>query len=281
MATKRKKEKVKRGGVLYVSKGEFARQMGVSWQAVNYMVKSGRITTTEIDGENYIDVEKWSPWYREHLRKSRSDGRRRTKRESDNGGYESIPSVKGRNVSSNPPEFEFIGDVPKVRAKSEKVAKERTREIDDVVLEQMRDSSELSFNSSVFSDCWIWDGEREEWALNRVTGEHLIDMDVATKKMKLMIYRQQYLKEAEKLVLKEDVDYTLREIVTPLVNTLSTIPDKFVVRVASYVERLSGMKIDGQRMSNLKEELRDEVTGIIHTLEMSVRTYLGEEEEEE
>ena len=277
MATKRKKERLKRNGILYVSKNEFARQMGVSWQAINYMTKSGKITMTQIDGANYIDVDKWGAWYKDHLKKSKSKGRQRTRREAERGGYETIPRRNSKNTSTMPPDSEFLGDAPKI--KKEKVGKEKTREIDEVVLEQMRDSSELSFNSNTFSDCWIWDDETDSWALNKTTGEHLIDMDVATKKMKLMIYRQQYLKEAEKLVLKEDVDYTLREIVTPLVNTLSTIPDKFVVRVASYVERLGGIKIDGQKMSSLKEELRDEVTSVIHTLEMAVRSTLGEEEE--
>ncbi len=277
MATKRKKERLKRNGILYVSKNEFARQMGVSWQAINYMTKSGKIAMASIDGANYIDVEKWGPWYKDHLKKSKSNGRQRTRREAERGGYESIPRQNSKDISTTPPDIDFIGDAPKIR--KEKVGKEKAREIDEVVLEQMRDSSELSFNSNTFSDCWIWDDETDSWALNKTTGEHLIDMDVATKKMKLMIYRQQYLKEAEKLVLKEDVDYTLREIVTPLVNTLSTIPDKFVVRVASYVERLGGIKIDGQKISSLKEELRDEVTSVIHTLEMAVRSTLGEEEE--
>ena len=244
MAIKRKKEKIKRNGVLYVSKGEFARQMGVSWQAVNYMVKSGQIATTEIDGDSYIDVDKWGEWYKEHLKKSKRGGRGRTQRERKNGGYQNLPQQGGKSSSKKKLEFEFIEPAPKIS--SGKVPDEKVNDVDD-----------------------------------KTTGEHLLDLDMADKKMKLIIHRQQYLRESGKLILKEDVDYTLRSLATPLVNSLSTIPDKFIVRIASYIERVSGIKLDGQKMSNIKEELKDEVSNIIHSLEMTIRSTLGEEEGED
>lgn len=280
MATKRKKERVRRGGVLYVSKNEFARQMGVSWQAVSYMVKSGKIETSEIDGGTYIDVDKWGPWYKEHLKKSKANGRRRTRKEADGGGYPDISKIKKKGATVSGKGFEFVE--PETKIGKEKVPRERVDEIDDIVMKASRSRvAALDYNADDFSDCWIWDEEADDWAYNRTNGTHLLDKDEAIKKSRLLIYRQQFLKEAGLLVPKEDVDYTLRELATPLVNSLSTVPDKFLVRIASYIERLGGVKVDGQKLSNLKEELKDEVTGIIHTLEMSVREALGEEEEEE
>lgn len=279
MATKRKKEKIKRNGVLYVSKGEFARQMGVSWQAVNYMVKSGQIATTEIDGDAYIDVDKWGEWYKEHLKKSKRGGRGRTQREKKNGGYQNLPQQGGKSSSKKKLEFEFIEPAPKIS--SGKVPDEKVNDVDDVAIRQFKENSGLSFDDDIFSDCWIWSEELGDWIYNKTTGEHLLDLDMADKKMKLIIHRQQYLREAGKLILKEDVDYTLRSLATPLVNSLSTIPDKFIVRIASYIERVSGIKVDGQKMSNIKEELKDEVSNIIHSLEMTIRSTLGEEEGED
>ncbi len=113
------------------------------------------------------------------------------------------------------------------------------------------------------SDCWRIDNKGRPVVKN---GHHIILYDKFKQKYDALIRKQQFEKEKGQLVPKDLVDAAFSKMLTPLVNTVNQIPDRYASRIIGMVESFTEQKLNNSQITSLRSMLDDEAKVIIETL---------------
>ena len=113
------------------------------------------------------------------------------------------------------------------------------------------------------SDCWMVDNQGRPKMKN---GHHVILYDKFKQKYDALIRKQQFEREKGALVSKDLVDTAFSKMLTPLVNTINQIPDRYASRVIGLVESFTNIKLDNSQITSLRSMLDDEAKAITETL---------------
>lgn len=114
------------------------------------------------------------------------------------------------------------------------------------------------------SDCWKLNSKNQP-AIDK-NGHHIILYDKFKQKYDALIRKQQFEREKGALVSKDLVDTAFSKMLTPLVNTINQIPDRYASRVIGLVESFTNIKLDNSQITSLRSMLDDEAKAITETL---------------
>ena len=116
------------------------------------------------------------------------------------------------------------------------------------------------------SDCWKIDNMGRPVKKN---GHHVILYDKFKQKYDALIRKQQYEKEKGTLIPRDLVDTAFSKTLTPLINTINQIPDRYASRVVGFVESIMETKLDNSQTTSLRALLEDEAKAIIGQLKQN------------
>lgn len=225
------------GGREYVSISEAARRLGRTRQAISGQVRSGRLDVKDFSSKGVSG--KWLLWDKVKEFYAAIDSRKKEKGQSSNEGE--LPDLGDGTLRliENPP-----------------------REIPMLV------DTEDPENS----DCWK-KFSNGVYCLDEM-GRHVIDYEKYKQKWDALIRKQQYEREAGRLVPKDIVDQALSKSLSPLTTSIMQIPDRFASRIVGLVESIVGSKLGNEQRTTLRALLEDESESIVVTLRRNVEEAL-------
>lgn len=225
------------GGREYVSISEASRRIGRTRQAIGGQIRRGRLEVEDFSSRGVYG--KWLLWDKVKELYDSIDSKRKEREEPETEGE--LPALgDGRlRLIENP-----MNEVP--------------------LLVDTEDPDN--------SDCWrkLSNGV---YVLDE-NGRHLIDYEKYKQKWDALIRKQQYEREAGRLVPKVIVDQAVSKILTPLVTSVMQIPDRYASRVVGLVESMIGSKLGNKQRSTLRSLLEDEAESIVATFSHNVEESL-------
>lgn len=167
----------------------------------------------------------------------------------------------------------FIGSDPLEKNKPQKKPVELTKasdfELKDLnsgeltPVEQKEMPSLVDVDDPENSDCWKLNSLNQPVVKN---GHHIILYDKFKQKYDALIRKQQFEREKGQLISKDLVDTAFSKMLTPLVNTINQIPDRYASRIIGFVESIMETKLDNSQTTSLRALLEDEAVSIIGQL---------------
>lgn len=225
------------GGREYVSISEAARRLGRTRQAISGQVRCGRLDAKDFSSRGVSG--KWLLW------------------DKVKEFYEAIDSRrKDRDEPSNEGELADLGDG------TLRLIENPPREIPLLV------DTEDPENS----DCWR-KYSNGVYALDE-NGRHVIDYEKYKQKWDALIRKQQYEREAGRLVPKDIVDQAFSKTLSPLSTSIMQIPDRYASRIIGLMESIMGSKLGNEHRTTLRSLLEDESESIVATLRRNVEEAL-------
>ena len=122
----------------------------------------------------------------------------------------------------------------------------------------------VDVDDPVNSDCWKLNSKNQP--VVDKNGHHVILYDKFKQKYDALIRKQQFEREKGQLVSKDLVDTAFSKMLTPLVNTINQIPDRYASRIIGFVESIMETKLDNSQTTSLRALLEDEAVSIIGQL---------------
>lgn len=255
------KDTRKRNGVLYVSVKEFADRMGVTRSAVYNAIKNNllSITTFPGDGSKYLDWDRSKDIWNERRKPNR-----KTKAETEQDRYQGGYEVVGYFGKADTDEIREIADTADIKEIGE--------------LSDGKDTFSIqSLDPLAFSDCWVFDKFTNKPLINPETKEHIYNWEMVDKKLKALLHNLQFQTKQGDLIPKAEVDRILSSILTPMVNEIAQIPNKFSSMIITSLEDIVGRDIEDRVKTLVQNVMRDTTERVMQSLQDAVRKEMDNE----